>query len=68
LTGSAEEQPLDIRASLVTADGKRSIRGLSLALGDNKVSGDLALDDQFLPIGTLTLPVGSGPGSVEIQP
>ncbi|AZO74588.1 translocation/assembly module TamB domain-containing protein [Mesorhizobium sp. M1D.F.Ca.ET.043.01.1.1] len=57
LTGSAEEQPLDIRASLVTADGKRSIRGLSLALGDNKVSGDLAFDDQLLPIGTLTLAV-----------
>ncbi|MDX8479663.1 translocation/assembly module TamB domain-containing protein [Mesorhizobium sp. VK24D] len=57
LTGSAEEQPLDVRASLVTADGKRSIRGLSLALGDNKVSGDLALDDKFLPLGTLTLAV-----------
>ncbi|MDX8445156.1 translocation/assembly module TamB domain-containing protein [Mesorhizobium captivum] len=57
LTGSAEEQPLDIRASLVTAAGKRSIRGLSLALGDNKVSGDLALDDQLLPLGTLTLAV-----------
>ncbi|TIQ37789.1 MAG: translocation/assembly module TamB [Mesorhizobium sp.] len=57
LTGSVEEQPLDISASLVTADGKRSIRGLSLALGDNKVSGDLALDDQYLPLGTLTLAV-----------
>ncbi|TIO78172.1 MAG: translocation/assembly module TamB [Mesorhizobium sp.] len=57
LTGSVEEQPLDIGASLVTADGKRSIRGLSLALGDNKVSGDLALDDRLLPLGTLTLAV-----------
>ncbi|WFP60051.1 translocation/assembly module TamB domain-containing protein [Mesorhizobium sp. WSM4904] len=57
LTGSVEEQPLDISASLVTADGKRSIRGLSLSLGDNKVSGDLALDDQYLPLGTLTLAV-----------
>ncbi|RWF81459.1 MAG: hypothetical protein EOQ38_33740, partial [Mesorhizobium sp.] len=55
LTGSVEEQPLDIEASLVSAAGKRAIRGLSLALGDNKVSGDLALDDQFLPVGTLTL-------------
>ena len=57
LTGSVEEQPLDIGASLVTADGRRSIKGLSLSLGDNKVSGDLALDDQFLPLGTLTLAV-----------
>ncbi|RWB63367.1 MAG: translocation/assembly module TamB [Mesorhizobium sp.] len=57
LTGNAEGQPLDIEASLVTVDGKRSIKGLSLALGDNKVSGDLALDDKFLPLGTLTLAV-----------
>ncbi|MEZ2330337.1 translocation/assembly module TamB domain-containing protein [Mesorhizobium sp. RCC_202] len=57
LTGSAEEQPLDIRASLVTTGGNRSIKGLSLSLGDNKVSGDLALDGQFLPLGTLTLAV-----------
>ncbi|MBZ9986301.1 translocation/assembly module TamB domain-containing protein [Mesorhizobium sp. BH1-1-5] len=57
LTGNAEGQALDIEASLVTADGKRSIKGLSLALGDNKVSGDLALDDKFLPLGTLTLAV-----------
>ncbi|MDG4894140.1 translocation/assembly module TamB domain-containing protein [Mesorhizobium sp. WSM4976] len=57
LTGNVEGQALDIEASLVTADGKRSIKGLSLALGDNKVSGDLALDDKFLPLGTLTLAV-----------
>ncbi|WP_202302606.1 translocation/assembly module TamB domain-containing protein [Mesorhizobium sp. 131-2-1] len=57
LTGSVEEQPLDIRASLVTSNGKRSIKGLSLSLGDNKVSGDLALEDDFLPLGTLTLAV-----------
>ena len=55
LTGSVEEQPLDISASLVTADGKRSIKGLSVSLGDNKVSGDLALDDGLLPLGTLVL-------------
>lgn len=57
LTGNAEGQALDIEASLVTANGKRSIKGLTLALGDNKVSGDLALDDKFLPLGTLTLAV-----------
>ncbi|CCV07869.1 conserved exported hypothetical protein [Mesorhizobium metallidurans STM 2683] len=55
LTGSVDDQPLDLKASLVTSDGKRSINGLSLALADNKVSGDLALDDSLLPLGTLTL-------------
>ncbi|MEP6563559.1 MAG: translocation/assembly module TamB domain-containing protein [Mesorhizobium sp.] len=55
LTGSANDQLLDIKASLVTTNGKRAVNGLSLSLGDNKVSGDLALDDGLLPLGTLTL-------------
>ncbi|PTE07797.1 translocation/assembly module TamB domain-containing protein [Mesorhizobium helmanticense] len=55
LTGSVNDQPLNLKASLVTSDGKRSINGLSLALGDNKVSGDVALGDGLLPLGTLTL-------------
>jgi translocation and assembly module TamB len=55
LTGSVDEQALAVKAALVTSDGKRSINGLSVALGDNKVSGDLALDDHFLPLGTLTI-------------
>lgn len=55
LTGSVDDQALAIKAALVTSDGKRSINGLSVALGDNKVSGDLALDDHFLPLGTLTI-------------
>jgi translocation and assembly module TamB len=55
LTGSVDGRLLDIRAALATSNGKRSIKGLSLSLGDNKVSGDLALDDKLLPLGTLTL-------------
>lgn len=55
LTGSVDDQSLAIKAALVTSNGKRSINGLSVALGDNKVSGDLALDDHFLPLGTLTI-------------
>ncbi|MET2825976.1 translocation/assembly module TamB domain-containing protein [Mesorhizobium shangrilense] len=55
LTGSANDQPLDLKAALVTNEGKRSINGFSVSLGDNKVSGDLALDDKFVPLGTLTL-------------
>ena len=55
LTGSVNDQPLDIKAALVTSEGKRSINGLLVSLGNNKVSGDLALDDKFMPLGTLTL-------------
>ncbi|MET3577769.1 translocation and assembly module TamB [Mesorhizobium robiniae] len=55
LTGSVDDQPLDLRASLVTNDGKRSLSGLSLSLADNKISGDLALGDGLLPLGTLAL-------------
>ncbi|UDL89616.1 translocation/assembly module TamB domain-containing protein [Mesorhizobium sp. PAMC28654] len=55
LTGLANDQPLDLKAALVTNEGKRSINGFSVSLGDNKVSGDLALDDKFLPLGMLTL-------------
>ncbi|MER9307271.1 translocation/assembly module TamB, partial [Mesorhizobium sp. M0496] len=54
LTGSVNDQPLDIKAALVTSEGKRSINGFLVSLGDNKVSGDLALDDKFMPLGTLT--------------
>ncbi|MER8503295.1 translocation/assembly module TamB domain-containing protein [Mesorhizobium sp. M0204] len=55
LTGSVDDQPLDLKASLVTTDGKRSINGLAVSLADNKVSGDLGLDDNLLPLGTLAL-------------
>ncbi|MBZ9754075.1 translocation/assembly module TamB domain-containing protein [Mesorhizobium sp. ESP6-5] len=55
LTGAVNDQPLDIKAALVTSEGKRSINGFLVSLGDNKVSGDLALDEKFMPLGTLTL-------------
>ena len=57
LTGAVDDQPLKLKAALTTADGKRSIKGLSLSLGDSSVSGDLALNDAFMPVGTLTLEV-----------
>lgn len=55
LVGNVAGQPLTGSAELATANGQRSIKGLSLALGRNKVSGDLALDDAFVPEGTVTL-------------
>jgi translocation and assembly module TamB len=57
LTGSVDDQPLTLKAALATIDGKRSIHGLSLSLGDSRVSGDLALNEALLPVGTLTLEV-----------
>ena len=40
---------------LKTADGKRRIDGLLLSLGKNRISGDLALDEAFVPVGTIAL-------------
>lgn len=44
LSGSAE---------LKTKDGRRAVDGLSLSLGDNRISGSLVLDDAFVPEGTV---------------
>ncbi|MER8810257.1 translocation/assembly module TamB domain-containing protein [Mesorhizobium australicum] len=55
LTGAVNDQPLDMKAALVTSEGKHSINGFLVSLGDNKVSGDLALDEKFMPLGRLTL-------------
>ncbi|TIX99639.1 MAG: translocation/assembly module TamB, partial [Mesorhizobium sp.] len=55
LTGNVAGQPLQGRAVLATSDGKRAINGLLLSLGKNRVSGDLALDEAFVPDGTVAL-------------
>lgn len=55
LAGDVAGQTLAGSAELATADGRRSIKGLSLSLGPNKISGDLALDDAFVPEGTIAL-------------
>ncbi len=53
LTGNVAGQALQGSAVLATADGKSAINGLLLSLGKNKISGDLALDDAFVPVGTI---------------
>ena len=53
LSGTLAGQSLDGKASLSTVSGRREIKGLSLALGQNRVSGDLVLDQNFRPLGTL---------------
>ncbi len=55
LTGNVAGQALQGSAVLATADGKSAINGLLLSLGKNKISGDLALDDKFVPEGTISL-------------
>src|SRR5690606_10213921 len=53
LSGTVAGEKLDGKAVLSTAGGKREIKDLSLALGQNRISGDLVLDENFLPLGTV---------------
>ncbi|TGV54553.1 hypothetical protein EN803_39680, partial [Mesorhizobium sp. M2D.F.Ca.ET.160.01.1.1] len=55
LTGNVAGQALQGSAVLATANGKSAINGLLLSLGKNRISGDLALDDKFVPEGTISL-------------
>lgn len=54
LTGNVAGEKLEGNAVLRTADGTSEIKGLSLSLGQNKLSGDLVLDKGFVPIGAIT--------------
>ena len=58
LKGTVAGEALAGTATLRTEEGRREINDLSLALGENRVSGDLVLDAAFIPIGTVefTLP------------
>ncbi|MEQ1950305.1 translocation/assembly module TamB domain-containing protein [Mesorhizobium yinganensis] len=53
LTGSFQGEAIDGKAVVATTDGKRELRDLDFSLGPNRVAGALALDDQFLPTGTV---------------
>ena len=55
LSGNVAGQKLSGNAVLATADGTSQIKGLSLSLGQNKLSGDLVLDKGFVPIGTINI-------------
>ncbi|MGI6852308.1 translocation/assembly module TamB domain-containing protein [Mesorhizobium sp. 1B3] len=57
LKGSYRGQALNAAASLKTTDGRREVTGLSVALGQSRVTGDLLLGADFLPEGTLDLSV-----------
>lgn len=53
IKGNFQGQPLDGNATLALASGSRQVNDLSLALGTNRVTGSLILNDAFLPVGTL---------------
>ncbi|MBX3576756.1 MAG: translocation/assembly module TamB [Rhizobiaceae bacterium] len=53
LSGTVSGEALAGTATLVTEAGKREVRDLALSLGDNRIAGTLALDDAFLPQGTV---------------
>ncbi len=55
ISGTVEGEELSGGATLKTTDGKREISDLALSLGPDKVSGDLVLDDNFVPSGTVKL-------------
>ncbi|WP_292169680.1 translocation/assembly module TamB domain-containing protein, partial [Mesorhizobium sp.] len=55
LTGNVAGQALQGSAVLATTNGKSAINGLLLSLGKNRISGDLALDEAFVPAGTIAL-------------
>ncbi|HTV69982.1 MAG TPA: translocation/assembly module TamB domain-containing protein [Rhizobiaceae bacterium] len=55
LKGTVAGEALAGSATLKTEEGRREISGLSLSLGANRISGDLALDAAFMPEGTIDL-------------
>lgn len=54
LAGTVAGEKLQGKATLKTTQGRSVVDGLSLSLGNNRIAGDLVLDDAFLPDGTVT--------------
>lgn len=53
LVGNVAGEALSGSARLATVQGRREIRGLSVSLGQNRIAGDLLLDQNFVPVGTI---------------
>jgi len=58
LKGSFKGEEFDGKAVLATTGGKREARDVALSLGPNRVTGNLSLDERFMPVGTLDLDLG----------
>lgn len=55
LSGSVDGKPLAGSASLQTANGSRALRNLVLTLGNDRIAGNLTLNADFVPAGTLEI-------------
>jgi translocation and assembly module TamB len=55
LTGNVAGEALQGDAVLKSANGRSTVDKLGLSLGKNRIAGSLALDDAFVPEGTITL-------------
>ncbi|MBO0904373.1 translocation/assembly module TamB domain-containing protein [Jiella sonneratiae] len=54
IAGVIDGQPLEGKAELTTQDGgERRLSGLVVRQGPNRITGDLVLNENFLPVGTL---------------
>ena len=51
LTGTVAGEKLQGEAKLTAEGGQKRLQGLSVTLGQNRIAGDLVLDDKFLPEG-----------------
>ncbi|WP_062229468.1 translocation/assembly module TamB domain-containing protein [Aureimonas frigidaquae] len=55
VNGRFNEQPLAMTADFATENGTRYLRNLDVTQGDNKITGEIALDAQSVPSGALTI-------------
>ncbi|SMH50563.1 translocation/assembly module TamB domain-containing protein [Mesorhizobium australicum] len=53
LSGKVGDETLTGSAKLSSTDGRRTLSGLNISLGANRISGDLDLDEAFLPKGSI---------------
>lgn len=57
LRGTVSGEALNGRAVVATTDSSRALRDLELSLGKNRISGSLALDENFVPSGSIDIDV-----------
>jgi translocation and assembly module TamB len=69
LTGQVGDQALKGAVKLATENGRSRISGLDLTLGQNRITGDLDLNSDFLPAGSVafTLPDLGSLGALALQ-
>lgn len=53
-TGQIDGKPVDAKAEVVSSEGRTRVDALDLAIGPNRLTGALDLDQSFLPTGDVT--------------